>query len=347
MSRIIDLRSDTVTKPTPEMYEAMRNAPLGDDVFGDDPLPQALERLAADKLGKEAALFVPSGTMGNLLAILCHTQPGDGAILEATSHTFVFEVGGIARIAGVLPHVVRGMRGFMSPRDIEEQVCHGDLHRVRTSLLCIENTHNLAGGIALTPHQVEIMASTARRHGMAVHLDGARVFNAAVALGVDVRAITRYVDSVMFCLSKGLGCPIGSVLCGPKEFIDKARRQRKLLGGGLRQAGVVAACGIVALHTMIDRLQEDHAHARLLAERLSQIEGVHLDLSTVQTNMVYCRLPQKLEPETEVTFQRGDVVVKAVAMTAEQVRFVLHKDISREDVELAGDVIAESLTSPS
>ncbi len=341
--RIIDLRSDTVTKPTPEMYEAMRNAPLGDDVFGDDPMPQELERLAADRLGKEAALFVPSGTMGNLLAILCHTQPGDGAILEATSHTFVFEVGGIARIAGVLPHVVRGVRGFMSPRKIEEQVCPGDLHRIRTSLLCLENTHNLAGGIALTPHQVEVMASTARQHGMAVHLDGARVFNAAVALGIDVRAITRYVDSVMFCLSKGLGCPVGSVLCGPKEFIDKARRQRKLLGGGMRQAGVIAACGIVALNTMIDRLKEDHANARLLAERLSQIEGVHIDLSTVQTNMVYCRLPQRFEPETEVTFQRGDVVVKAIAITAEQVRFVAHKDVSREDVEVASEIVAESL----
>jgi threonine aldolase len=327
------------------MYEAMRNAPLGDDVFGDDPTVQELEALAAEKVGQEAALFVPSGTMGNLLAILCHTQPGDGAIVEATSHTFYFEVGGVSRIAGVLPHTVRGVRGFLPPEEIEAQICPGDLHRIRTSLLCIENTHNLAGGIALTLPQIEAMTSVARQHGLAVHLDGARLFNAAVALGVDVRDITRSVDSVMFCLSKGLGCPVGSMLCGTQALIDKARRQRKLLGGGMRQAGVLAACGIIALNTMIDRLSQDHANARRLAERLSQVDGVDIDMDTVQTNMVYCRFPKRYEPETEIQFRRDDdVTVKAVAMPAKQVRFATHKDVSREDVELACDIVAESLS---
>jgi threonine aldolase len=325
------------------MYEAMAKASLGDDVFDDDPTVKELESLAAEKIGMEAALFVPSGTMGNLLAILCHAQPGDGVIVEATSHTFYFEVGGLSRIAGVLPHAMRGVKGFLPPADIEAQFCPGDLHRVRTSLLCLENTHNLAGGIALSPLQIETMASVARRLDMAVHLDGARVFNAAAALNVDVRAITRTVDSVMFCLSKGLACPVGSMLCGSKALIDKARRQRKMLGGGMRQAGIIAACGIVALVTMTERLAEDHAHARRLAERLSQIDGVTMDMDTVQTNMVYCRFPTRFEPETEVTFQRGDITVKAVAMTADQVRFATHKDVNREDVELAGDVVTESL----
>jgi len=282
----LDFRSDTVTLPTPEMREAAANAPLGDDVYSEDPTVNRLERLAAEMLGKEAGLFVASGTQGNAVSVLAHTQRGDEVILEARSHIYMNEVGGLAVMGGLMPRTIPGDLGWMRPEDLEAALRPPNIHFPRTSLVCVENTHNAAGGIPLTPDQMEADWEVAKRHGLGVHLDGARVFNAAVALGVDVKDLTRYADSVMLCLSKGLAAPVGSVVAGTEEFIGRARKYRKMLGGGMRQAGIIAAPGIIALTKMVDRLAEDHENARLLAEGLSQMKGIRV-LNPVRTNMVY------------------------------------------------------------
>jgi threonine aldolase len=282
----LDLRSDTVTLPTPEMREAAARAEVGDDVYGEDPTVNRLERLAAEKLGKEAGLFVTSGTQGNAVCLLSHTQRGDEIILEARSHIYLNEVGGLAVLGGLMARPVPGELGWMRPEAIEAAIRPPNIHFPRTSLVCVENTHNAAGGIPLTPEQLRQDWEVAKRHGLGVHMDGARIFNAAVALRVDVKELARYADSVMFCLSKGLGAPVGSVVVGSREFSDRARKYRKMLGGGMRQAGIIAAPGIIALTKMVDRLEEDHENARLLAEGLSQIEGIKI-LNPVMTNMVY------------------------------------------------------------
>ncbi len=281
----LDFRSDTVTWPSPEMREASYKAKVGDDVFGDDPTVNELEKIAAEITGKEAALFVTSGTMGNAVAVLAHTHRGDEIILEQRSHIFYNEVGGLAVMGQLMARTVPGEKGWMKPEDIEKAIRPDNIHFPPTTLVCIENTHNSAGGIALTTKQMKADWDVAKKHKLAVHMDGARVFNASVALGVDVKELTQYSDTVQICLSKGLAAPVGSVVVGPADVIKKARKYRKMLGGGMRQAGIIAAPGIIAMTKMVDRLKDDHDNAKLLAEGLKKM-GIKIN-NEVQTNMVY------------------------------------------------------------
>ncbi|MFZ4508778.1 MAG: threonine aldolase family protein [Fimbriimonas sp.] len=321
---IVDLRSDTVTRPTPEMYAAMATAPLGDDVLGDDPTVTALETLAAEMVGKEASLFVPSGTMGNQIAIATHCERGDAMIVEEEAHTVYYEVGGSALIAGVVTWTLPSVRGTMDPENVERHVLSRDLHRPGTTLLCLENTHNRAGGAIIPQTAMAAYREIADRHEMIVHLDGARVFNAAVGLGVDVREITQYVDTVNFCLSKGLRAPIGSMLCGPKEFIDKARRWRKRLGGGIRQGGILAACGIESLTNNVARLAEDHARAKTIGTALAELGGLHVNLEGVETNLL---MVETTRPAVEWQLRLHELGIWCFPVAANRLRLVLHADI--------------------
>jgi threonine aldolase len=288
---MIDLRSDTVTKPTPEMREAMAKAEVGDDVYGDDPTVNLLQELAAEATGKEAGLFVPSGTMGNLAAILTHCQRGDEVIIGQKNHTFLFEAGGISVLGGINSYQLQNQPdGSLRLEDVETAIRPDDPHDPITRLICLENTHNRCGGTVQTPEYTRKISEFAHVRKLKVHLDGARLFNAAAALGIPARELTKPVDSVTFCLSKGLCAPVGSVLCGEKEFINKAKRARKILGGGMRQAGILAAAGIIALQKMTARLSEDHKRARDLAEGLSENPGIVLDSVTPDTNMVFFSL---------------------------------------------------------
>ncbi len=341
MRKIIDLRSDTVTLPTEEMLEAIRNARLGDDGFGEDPTVNELEALAAKKMGKEAALLVPSGTQGNLVSILSHTKRGDEVILEADAHIYHYELGGLSAIAGVLPRLVKGEMGVPAPEDIEEAIRPLDPIFPKTTLLCLENTHNLAGGTCMTPSQTRKLCEVAAKHGLNVHLDGARIFNAAVALGVDVRELVAPVDSVMFCLSKGLSAPVGSLVVGSSSFIDRARRMRKMLGGGMRQAGIIAAAGLVALEKMVDRLREDHANARLLAEGLAKIDGIKIDLRRVQTNIVMFDVSDLGLSGREFVEMLLNYGVKALTLRGNVIRMVTHRGIVREDILETLDAVNE------
>lgn len=290
---IVDLRSDTVTLPTPEMRQAMANADLGDDVYGEDPTVNRLQEVAADMLGKEAGLFVASGTMGNLAAALAHCQRGDEVILGKKSHTYLFEAGGISALGGVhscqLPNQPDGT---IALDDIRAAIRPDDDHCPVTRLVCLENTHNRCGGVSLSVEYTRSVGQLVHQHGLQLHLDGARIFNAAAAQGVSAKELAAPVDSVTFCLSKGLCAPVGSVLCGSKEFIARAHRIRKQLGGGMRQAGILAAAGLMALEQMTGRLSEDHARARRLAAGLAQIPGVILDPGTPYTNMVFLSLAE-------------------------------------------------------
>lgn len=284
----LDFRSDTVTWPTPEMREAAYKAKLGDDVYGDDPTVNELEKIAAEITGKEAGLFVTSGTMGNAVCILSHTLRGDEIILEQKSHIYVNEVGGLAVMGQLMARTIPGELGWMRPEDVENAIRGDNIHYPRTGLICIENTHNSAGGIALTPKQLKADWDVAKKHNIGVHLDGARVFNAAVALGVDVKELCKYADTVQICLSKGLCAPVGSVVVGSADLVKKARKYRKMLGGGMRQAGIIAAPGIIAITKMVDRLKDDHDNAKLLSEGLQKM-GITV-VNQVQTNMVYIDL---------------------------------------------------------
>lgn len=337
----IDLRSDTVTQPTEAMREAMARSVVGDDVFGDDPTVRELEERAAFLLGKDAALFLPSGTMANLTALLAHTTPGQEVLLGRQSHIYRYEVGGLSRIAGLLPALFGDEDGMPDPDEVRRLLRPANIHFPPSALLCLENTHNLAGGVVLPPQRLAALADVARQAGLAVHLDGARLFNAAVALGVDARAWTGHVDSVMISLSKGLSAPVGSVLAGGREFIERARKARKLLGGGMRQAGVIAAAGIVALDTMVQRLADDHAVAAELARALSGIDGLSVDGERVQTNMVFVTLAQGEAPAFVARLaERG---VLAVAMGPRQVRFVTHRHVSLEHVPYVAAAVQASL----
>jgi threonine aldolase len=290
-----DLRSDTVTLPTPAMREAMAKAQVGDDVMGEDPTVNRLQEMAAARTGKEAGLFVASGTMGNLCAILAHCNRGDEAILGAHAHTFIFEGGGISALGGIHSHQVEEQPdGSLALEDVELAVRADDIHQPPTRLIALENTHNRCGGTYQSPQYTGNLVEFAKGKGLVVHLDGARIFNAAVAQGVEVKELTAPVDSVTFCLSKGLCAPVGSVLCGDIEFIDKARRIRKQVGGGMRQAGILAAAGIVALETMVDRLSEDHVRARNLADGLRGINGLVLAPDAPATNMVFLDLSSEV-----------------------------------------------------
>ena len=333
----IDLRSDTVTQPTPAMREAMAKAQVGDDVYGEDPTVNRLQEMAAAMMGQEAGLFVASGTMGNLAAILAHCGRGDEAILGNKSHTFLHEAGGISVLGGVhscqLPNQPDGS---LALADIESAVREDDPHEPVTRLICLENTQNACGGVCLTPEYTRRVTEFAHAHGLAVHLDGARIFNAAVAQGMDVQELTAPVDSVTFCLSKGLCAPVGSVLCGSKAFIAKAHRIRKMLGGGMRQAGILAAAGIVALETMIERLAEDHARARKLADGLKQVPALALEAGTPATNMVFLSLSPEVESTMESIVERmKDHGVLVDAAGKRRFRLVTHYWIGDAGVEKA------------
>lgn len=329
---IYDLRSDTVTKPTDEMRKAMADAEVGDDVYGEDPTVNKLEALGAELVGQEAALFVPSGTMGNQVAILSHTRRGDEIIAESNAHIVYYEVGGCAVLSGVQLRTIQGQSGYIEPAAIEEAVRGKELHFPESRLLCLENTHNRAGGTVVSPQAMESMIQAAHGKGLRVHLDGARIFNAAAALGVKADKLTRNCDSVMFCLSKGLAAPVGSLLAGNADFIAQARKYRKMLGGGMRQAGVLAAAGIIALQKMIGRLGEDHQNAAALAQGIAGIKGLSIDLSSVQTNMLVfdiSGLHTAMEPFLKLLAGEG---VLAGPVGSSKVRMVTHKDIATTDI---------------
>ena len=282
----LDFRSDTVTLPTPEMRKAAANCPLGDDVVREDPTVNKLEKIGAEMLGKEAGLFVTSGTQGNAVAVLSHTKRGDEIILESRSHIYLNEVGGLAVLGSLMARTIQGQLGWLRPEDIKAAVRRPNIHYPETTLVCIENTHNAAGGIPITPEQLKADWEVSKENNLGVHMDGARIFNAAIALDLDVKDLTQYADTVQICLSKGLSAPVGSLLVGTEELVTKARKYRKMLGGGMRQAGIIAAPGIIALTKMVDRLSEDHENAKILADGLREINGIKI-INPVLTNMVY------------------------------------------------------------
>jgi len=337
---VVDLRSDTLTTPTPAMRAAMAAAEVGDDVWEEDPTVRRLEELAAARFGKAAGLFVASGTMGNQVAVLAHTQPGQEVLVEAQSHLMGLEVGGLARLALCQTRALDTPRGLPSAEQVRAAIRPRNIHIPVTGLLALENTHNQHGGTAFAPDEVAAPAAVAREHGIPVHLDGARLFNACVALGRTPREYGDAVDTVQFCLSKGLAAPVGSLLVGSEAFVARARRMRKLLGGGMRQVGVLAAAGLVALETMVDRLAEDHANARWLAEHLAGLPRLGVRLDRVQTNIVLFEVDR---PGGTVELVAGcaarKVKLHAVGPTA--IRCVTHKDVDREDVEQALAAIRE------
>lgn len=334
--RQVEMRSDTMTRPTPSMRKAMAEAEVGDDVFGEDPTVNRLEEIATERLAKEAALFVPSGTMANLVSLMAHCGRGDEMILGSLAHSFYYEQGGSAAVASIHPRIVPNRPDGKIPLDELEAAIRGDnIHFPRTRLIALENTHNLCGGAPLEPAYLRAVGEIARRHGIKLHIDGARLFNAAVALGVSVRQLAADADSVSFCLSKGLAAPVGSLVCGSTEFIHKARRARKVLGGGMRQAGVLAAAGIVALNEMVDRLAEDHANARRLAEGLAGLAGLTIDPARYKTNIVYFDVvkPGLSAAELVAGLQREGV--RMLASGPRTIRAVTHYEVSAKDIETA------------
>jgi len=342
MARIIDLRSDTVTRPTQEMRAAMASAEVGDDVYGEDPTINLLERRAAQVFGREAGLFVPTGTMGNQIAIRALTQPGQEVIAESRAHILDWEMATIAVFSGCLIRAVPAKRGILTWKHIEPAIYARGAFRAATGLIEIENTANLAGGTCTPLPLLEEIWNGARERELPVHLDGARVFNAAVALGVDVKVLTRGFDTVMFCLSKGLGAPVGSVLVGSAELIDRARLYRKALGGGMRQAGILAAAGLIALEEGPKRLYEDHANARLLAEALAAMPGVAIDPETVETNIVIFGLKGKRTPaELVARLKARNIFISALGHNL--IRLVTHLDVDRAACVAAAEAIAEEL----
>lgn len=338
----IDLRSDTVTWPTPAMREAMAEAPLGDDVKGEDPTVNQLEALAAQRLGKEAALFVSSGTQGNLIAVLTHCTRGDEAIMSDGAHIYLYEAGGMAALGGVFPHLVPLQRdGTLRLEDIRAAIREDDPHFARTRLVCLENTQGAVGGIPITAEYTRQVRALCDEFGLSLHIDGARIWNAAAALNCDVAELAAPADSVSFCLSKGLCAPVGSLLVGSADFITRARRVRKLLGGGMRQAGVIAAAGIIAIEEMAPRLHEDHATARRLAQGLAGIPGIELDMAQVQSNMVFFSLAASLPIDAIQLAAETDrlAAVKLDLLGPREIRAVTHYWISPEKVDRAVDLI--------
>jgi len=340
--KIIDLRSDTVTLPTDDMRQAMFNAVLGDDVFHEDPTVNKLEELSAELMGKEAALLVASGTMANLVAVLTHCARGEEVILGNESHIFRNEAGGMAALGGIHPHTIPNQPdGTLRLEDIEGAIRGKNEHWPRTRLICLENTHNSCYGAPLTPEYTDSVAELARRHKLRIHLDGARIFNAAVALKKEPTEFTRNVDSVSFCLSKGLAAPIGSMLCGSKEFIAEARRTRKIVGGGMRQAGIIAAPGILAIKKMRERLEEDHINARRLAEGIAKIPGLSIEIDRIKTNIVYFDLIDKrLNPDALVT-RLNEKGIKFLRTGAFRFRMVTHYGILPEHIDITLNTLKE------
>jgi len=339
MSDIINLMSDTTTHPTEEMRKAMYSAEVGDDVVKMDPTVNKLQAMAAEMVGMEDALFVPSGTMGNLIALMCHAPAGREVFLESTSHINLLEGGGIARVAGLMPFQLKGEQGILNPADVRSAIRKEDVHHPTPGIICVENTHNVGGGTVYPLEYLKEYREIADDFGLKFHMDGARVFNAAVKLGVDVKEIVKHTHSVMFCLSKGLSAPVGSMLCGTKQFINDALKVRKMLGGGMRQAGVLAAAGIVSLSQMTDRLADDHNSARKLAEGLNEIDGITIELDSVQTNIVFLRFNPNSSKNAEYF---GNVLkekynVLCGVRNPGLIRMVTHRQISNENVDYVLD----------
>ncbi|MDT8901034.1 GntG family PLP-dependent aldolase [Anaeroselena agilis] len=338
--RTVDLRSDTVTMPTEEMRQAMFRAEVGDDVYREDPTVMALEELGAAMMGKEAGLFLTSGTMGNQVAAMAHTKKSDEIICEMESHIYYYEVAGLACLAGAQVRPVIGDRGVMTAAAIRGAIRPIDIHAPETALICVENTHNRAGGTCYPLGELAAIRRLADEFHIPVHMDGARIFNAAVAQGVAVAEIAQHADTVQFCLSKGLAAPVGSLLVGTRPYIEKARRFRKMLGGGMRQAGIVAAAGIVALKTMVDRLAEDHTNARLLGEAIAA-SGYVIDMSTVQTNIVIFSTDGLKTDAPAFVAMLKDRGIKANAFGERRVRMVTHFGVDRADIDYTVDVLAK------
>ena len=338
----IDLRSDTVTLPSPAMRQAMATAEVGDDVMGEDPTVNRLEAMTAERLGKEAAVFVVSGTMGNLVALLAHCGRGEEMIVGDNAHIFMYEAGGSSALGGIHSRQVPNQtEGTMDLTDIEAAIRSDNPHFPRSRLICLENTHNRCGGACLTPDYMGRVRALADKHDLRIHLDGARVFNASIALGIDVTELTRHADSVMFCLSKGLSAPIGSLVCGRADFIHEARRARKVVGGGMRQVGVIAAAGIFALENMVDRMAEDHDNARLLAEGLAEIKGIVLDPTHVQTNIVFLDLHGRAPAAQTFCHDLAAQGVKMLPTGERRVRAVTHYGIGRTDIDKSLEIVSQ------
>ena len=338
---VIDLRSDTVTKPSPEMRRAMADAEVGDDVFIEDHTINRLQERAAQIFGREAGLFVPSGTMGNLTCIIAHTRPGQEVICEEVGHIYNLEMASMSAVGGVLPRVVRGPNGILTWDLIQPAIRPKIYYRPQTALVSLENTHNMAGGTVYPTEVANEICEKSHEVGLKVHLDGARVFNAATYLKQDVAEMTRKFDSVQFCLSKGLGAPVGSVIVSTREFIERCRSIRKMLGGGMRQAGCLAAAGLIALETGPKRLQEDHDNAQFLARQLAEIRGITIDPAKVQTNIVIYGVKQAGFSSADFLTAIAKRNVLAVPVDAGRVRMVTHLDVNRRDIENAVDVVRE------
>ncbi len=339
-----DFRSDTVTRPTEAMRQAMAEAEVGEDVLGDDPTVQKLEALAAEIMGKEAALFVPSGTMGNAVAVKVWTKELEEVILEARSHIYNMESTHLTFISRVNPRPLPSWRGAMEPEEVARNIRQASVHTPRTSLICLENTHNNWSGAVLPLENIKAIREVADRYGVKIHLDGARIFNASIASGTPVKDYASFVDSVMFCLSKGLSAPVGSMLAGPKDFIDQARRVRKALGGGMRQAGVLAACGIIALTQMVDRLREDHDRAKRLARAIADLPGISLNPEEIETNIIIFGLnhPRWTVFSFLEELKKRQILALPVA---QGIRMVTHKDINDDDIEKASEAFRDLLPS--
>lgn len=340
--RDLDLRSDTVTQPTAAMRQAMYEAELGDDVYGEDPTVNRLEALAAERMGKEAALFVVSGTMGNLVAMLTHCGRGDEIILGDRAHIFLYEAGGVSALGGIHVRTVPNLPdGMLDPADVERAIRADNIHFPRTKALAIENTHNRCGGAVLNLGHMASIKALAERYGLVVHLDGARIFNAAVALGIPASALAAQVDTIQFCLSKGLSAPVGSLIAGPADFIREARRVRKMVGGGMRQAGVLAAAGIVALEQMVERLGEDHANARRFALGLADIPGIVIEPETVQTNIVIFGIRNCGLALEDVGARLTSQGLRVSQIEPTRFRAVTHYGITADDIDAALAIIAK------
>ena len=343
--RIVDLRSDTVTMPTSKMRQVMKDAEVGDNGFGEDPTTNRLEEMAAERLGREDALFVPSGIMGNLIAIMVHTKPGDGLICDRKAHINTMVAGNTSALTGTtICPLDADETGHLNLEELESLINLDDVRFPRTSLIVLENTNNLAGGTVVTPEETAKIYKIAKRYGLRLHLDGARIFNSAIFQGVDVAELTRDCDSIMFCLSKGLASPVGSIIAGTKEFIKEARRRRKMLGGSMRQTGILASCGIVSLEEMTDRLAEDHDNARYLANGLVEIEGFSIKLKTVQTNIVCFRYELPNLSCREFVENVGKKGVYVVYLEKNYGRMVTHKDLNRSDVDYALEVFKKTVS---
>jgi threonine aldolase len=344
---VIDLRSDTVTLPTPEMRRAMYEAELGDDVFGEDPTVNRLEEIAADRMGKEAGLLVASGTQGNLVGMLTHTQRGDEVICGDACHVLHYEVAGAAALGGLQLRPVPSQRGRLDLAAVRATIRGENVHFPRTGLVTVENTHNRHGGAAMGVDEMAALADLAHAFDVPLHVDGARIFNAAVAHGVPPAALVAPADSVTFCLSKGLACPVGSVLCGGHEYIARARKYRKMVGGGMRQAGVIAAAGVVALETMVERLAEDHQNARLLAEGLASLPGLEIELDSVVTNILIFRVKPEVMSADDLRARLWEQGVRCGSIGDDKIRMVTHHGIAADDVRRAVEVAGRVVPAPA